>query len=292
MKRLFLVTVLLAGCKPYKLEPPPGFAEVGSDAYGARMIAGDKVGLNLRVYDNVPGGTLAFWGQDLVRKLGMRQYALVKQTPVKSRNGVAGTRFDFDYVNPDGEAKFYSVVVFVTNKHLFALQVAGDEQHAQRYQSQLDTVVREAAVRGCRPWGGKPCRGPQPAPQSTPPRQDKDPNTQPEEAEDPAPHRGATPSKSRALAPHRGATPNKSRAPAPPPRRHPQQVRSPQRRHPSKGAAPAGGGAAKRRSPTQGEGAGGACDRARSFAATAARGSEARRRACEAACLSGGQVPP
>jgi hypothetical protein len=171
MKRLVLGAVALAlgGCKPYKLEPPPGFAEVSSDSYAARMIAGDNVGLNLRVYDNVPGGTLAFWSQDLVQKLGARRYELTKQTPVKSRNGVAGTRFDFDYVNPDGEPKFYSVIVFVTNKHLFALQVAGDEAHAQRYRSQLDAVVRDASMRGCRPGGSHPCRGPQPAPLSTPP---------------------------------------------------------------------------------------------------------------------------
>ncbi len=170
MKRCLCVAALLAvGCKPYKLDPPPGFAEVSSDDRGTRMIGGEHVGLNLKVWDNVPGGTLAFWSQDLVRKLGERNYALTRQTAVESDNGVAGTRFDFDYVGPDGEEKFYSVVVFATNEHLFALQMAGDAEQGDRFRAQLESAIRELRLRGCRPWGGRLCRGPQPPPLQTPP---------------------------------------------------------------------------------------------------------------------------
>jgi hypothetical protein len=171
MKRsLFTLALLMAaGCKAYKIDPPPGFAEVSSDSTGARMIGGEHVGLHLRVFHNVPGGTLTFWSQDLVRKLAERKYVLTRQTAVKSGNGVAGTRFDFDYVNPDGDAKFYSVVVFATNEHLFALQMAGDAEIADRFRAQLEDAIEDTKVRGCRPWGGRPCRGPQPPPLSTPP---------------------------------------------------------------------------------------------------------------------------
>jgi hypothetical protein len=172
-KVLCAAALLVVGCKPYKLEPPPGFAEVSADEYGSRMIGGEHVGLNLKVWNNVPGGTLTFWSQDLVRKLADREYALTRQTAVESGNGVVGTRFEFDYVNPDGEAKFYSVVVFATNEHLFALQMAGNAEYRDRFRAELDQAIRDARLRGCRAWGGRPCRGPQPPTLQTPPLPDR-----------------------------------------------------------------------------------------------------------------------
>jgi hypothetical protein len=177
MRRLAFVVLFSAlfasGCNAYRLDPPPGFAEVSQGDAGAHMIAGDKVGLNIKVYPNVRGGTLAFWSEELVRKLGERGYTLQRQTAVESKNGVAGTRFDFAYTNPDGEEKFYSAVLFATNKHKVIVQVAGASEHASRYHAQLDGIAKDTVARGCR-LSERICNGPQPSKLETPPPEKKD----------------------------------------------------------------------------------------------------------------------
>jgi hypothetical protein len=174
MRRILLASVLLglSACNAYRLDPPKGFAEVDEDRTGTRMKAGDDVGLNLRVFPNVDGGTLQFWSEDLVRKLGRRGYVLVAQSEVRSKNRVAGTRFDFSYTVPgtESEQKFYSVALFVTDRRVFALQLAGDETLRARHLASFDTIAKDAKLRGCKPWKDT-CRGPQPGKLSTPPPQ-------------------------------------------------------------------------------------------------------------------------
>ena len=122
----------LSGCAgAYKLEPPPGFALVSEGDYETRMKAQDNVGLSVRRFENVKGGTLAYWASDLVNKLGKRGYVLTGQTAVDSSNGREGTRFEFDYTLPGGDTpKFYTVSLFVTDKYKVVVQVAGDKQFA------------------------------------------------------------------------------------------------------------------------------------------------------------------
>lgn len=159
---------LTAGCKPYKIAPPPGFARVGEDESGVRMKGSDEVGLNLRVYDNVRGGTLAYWSEDLVHKLGERGYTLQAQTPVESDNGVAGTRFDFAYRAPESDTpKFFTTLLFVTDQHKVIVQLAGDAEHQGRIAAQVDAIAKETKVRGCRAWTDI-CDGPQPPRLATP----------------------------------------------------------------------------------------------------------------------------
>jgi hypothetical protein len=175
MKRLilslsFLALAGAAGCNAYRLEPPKGFAEVDQDRHVLRMKSGDDVGLNLRVFPNVDGGTLDFWSEDLVRKLGKRGYVLVSQSPARSKNRVDGTRFDFSYVVPgtESEKKFFSVVLFVTDAHVFALQLAGDDELRARHLAAFDAIAKDTKVRGCKAWTDV-CHGPQPGKLSTPP---------------------------------------------------------------------------------------------------------------------------
>ncbi len=175
MRRLTLMISLAAlalsmtACRSFKLEPPEGFAQVDDDKYGARMKAGDDVGLNLRVFDNVEGGTLGFWSEDLVKKLGKRGYALVGQNAVTSRNGVVGTRFDFDYTPPGTTAKkFYAAVLFVSDANVVVVQLAGDEARRSHWAPKIDGIAGETIVRGCK-LGKKTCRGPQPGKLTSPP---------------------------------------------------------------------------------------------------------------------------
>jgi hypothetical protein len=174
MRRIILtlapaLLALAAGCNAYRLEPPAGFAQVYADDYGAHMKANNNVGLKIRVFDNVEGGTLTFWSRDLVEKLGKRDYHLVAQTPTETKNGVVGTRFDFAYT-PVGEAeppRFYSAVLFVSDKHIVVLQLAGLEEHKTQYGGEIDGILAELKVRGCK-VRTKACKGPQPEKLSTP----------------------------------------------------------------------------------------------------------------------------
>jgi hypothetical protein len=171
MRRLIFgmaLAALLGGCNKYRLEPPDGFAEVDHDDYGARMKAGDDVGLALKVFDNVDGGTLVFWSEDLVKKLGKRGYVLVGQSEVKSKNGVAGTRFDFAYTPPGATAKkFYSALLFVSDANVVVVQIAGDDAKRAAHSPRIGEIASATAVRGCKSWT-KVCQGPQPGKLTSP----------------------------------------------------------------------------------------------------------------------------
>jgi hypothetical protein len=158
----------LVGCKPYKIEPPVGFVEVSSNSWETRMKAQDDVGLRVHRFENVRGGTLAYWAGDLVKKLGNRGYVLVNQAPATSKNRLQGTRFDFEYTAlASDEPKFYTVVLFVTDKYKFTLELAGDREHAKNYTGRVAEITGELKLGGCK-VGSKICGGPQPSRLQTP----------------------------------------------------------------------------------------------------------------------------
>lgn len=171
VRSILCVSVLagsVAGCNAYRLDTPAGFAEVDSGDHGAHYKGSANVGLRVATFDNVEGGTLAFWSEDLVRKLGTRGYSLIGQAPVKSDNDLPGTRFDFVYdpPGPDTEARSYSAVLFVSDEHIVVMQLAGKPEATARYASKLDQIAADTTVRGCKPWT-KICDGPQPGPLAT-----------------------------------------------------------------------------------------------------------------------------
>lgn len=166
---LGLALLALPACAAYKIEPPVGFAVVSENDWQTRMKAQDNVGLNLQRFANVKGGTLTFWAADLVKKLGDRNYKLVGQSPIKTRNGQTGTRFDFEYETFDTELpKFYTAVLVVTDEEKIVVQVAGDLEHAATYRARIPEILARTVVRGCK-RASKICGGPQPPALSTPP---------------------------------------------------------------------------------------------------------------------------
>lgn len=201
---LALAAAPLGACKPYKIEPPVGFVEVSSNSWETRMKAQDDVGLRVHRFENVRGGTLAYWAGDLVKKLGTRGYVLVGQAPATSKNRLQGTRFDFEYTTPSGEEpKFYTVALFVTDKYKFTVELAGDREHGKSYTGRVDEILGELKLRGCK-VGSKICGGPQPQRLSTPAP------TPPPVTDDPAPPAAAPPD---AAAPPTGATSPDAAAP-------------------------------------------------------------------------------
>jgi hypothetical protein len=164
-----LALTLTSGCASFKLkDPPPGFIEVSSSKWDGdaelRMKAPDNVGLNITSFENSRGGTLPLWSLDMVKKLAARGYTLERQTPVKSANGVEGTRFDFSYT-PRGDAtageKFYTAVLFVTDGWQVVVQMAGDQALAGDHGSDVERIIRDIKIRGCKA-GSKVCKAGQP----------------------------------------------------------------------------------------------------------------------------------
>lgn len=162
---LTVFTVVSAGCagKPYKLkEPPSGLVSVESYYGHDRMKGGDDVGVNITSFNNFEGGSLAYWADDMVRKLGRRDYVLRSQRPVTSGNGHEGTRFDFDYTTPaDGEAKFFTAILFVTDEWRVVVQVAGDAAHRGAYEGRTAELLEDLDIKGCK-IGSKICDAGQP----------------------------------------------------------------------------------------------------------------------------------
>jgi hypothetical protein len=175
----------LSGCAAYKMEPPAGFAMVSESTYEVRLKAQDNVGVKLQRFENVKGGTLAYWASDLVNKLGKRGYVLTAQSAMETKNGREGTRFDFDYTIPGTDKpKFFTVSLFVTDKYRIVVQVAGDQQYAATYRGRNGEITGELKVRGCK-VGSKICGSPQPGRLQTP-TPDVIPDGPPSIAADPA----------------------------------------------------------------------------------------------------------
>lgn len=141
-----------SGCgRPFESLPPEGFVVVEQDWDESHMKAGDRVGMKVRTFENMAGGTLKFWGEDLVEKLTARGYTLVATREVESRNGVVGAQFDFDYTLPGtDDQKFLVVVVFATDDYRHVVQVAGDRALREDHAQDLDAFVGAARVAGCK----------------------------------------------------------------------------------------------------------------------------------------------
>lgn len=158
-----------SGCAAsFKLKhAPPGFIEVSSSKWDGdaelRMKAPDNVGLNITTFPNYRGGTLPLWAEDMIKKLSDRGYVLQGQDPVKSGNGVEGTRFDFVHEPPgsDDGVKFYTAVLFVTDKWIVVVQIAGKDELASQHDGDLGGVLAKIKIRGCK-LGSKVCKAGQP----------------------------------------------------------------------------------------------------------------------------------
>ncbi|MEM9456418.1 MAG: hypothetical protein AAGF11_19715 [Myxococcota bacterium] len=169
--RTALLTVMAgSGCsQPLQYESPPGFAIAEQSWRSAHYKASDNVGLKLLVFDNVEGGTLEYWGQDLTHKLRARGYTLEGQSPLRAENKVVGTRFDFglahgdDHGNEDKPPQFLVVSLYVTDDYRYVAQLAGDQALFARYDDRVDQLLAGLRPKGCR-VRSTICRGSQPPP--------------------------------------------------------------------------------------------------------------------------------
>ncbi len=153
---LVAASTLSAGCAaPFKVsEVPDGFVEVNAYDWNARYKALDNVGMRVHAFENHKGGKLDYWVADLINKLAQRGYTKTGEGQTKSANGVDGRIVHFDYT-PAGQKdakgepmlKFYSAVLFVTEKHRVVLEFAGDAGYAADYRARIEGVAQTVKVR-------------------------------------------------------------------------------------------------------------------------------------------------
>ncbi len=151
---LLAVGLALTGCsRLIDYETPPGFAraETEEDWRSRRYKASDNTGLKLTVFDNVDGGTLDYWGRDLVAKLEERGYRFDGAAQLESKNDVPGQRFNFGLAATDDAPPMFLVVgLFVTDDYRYVVQLAGDAAGYDAYDGRVSALFGRLRASGCR----------------------------------------------------------------------------------------------------------------------------------------------
>ncbi len=164
MKAIGLSALLLSltACKPLiDYAPPPGFAQAESDWREHHYKGSNDVGLRVTVFDNVEGGTLGYWGDDLEHKLTERGYALEKKAPLRSENKVSGVRYDFRLEAGMDDPMFLVVGLFVTDDYRYVTQLAGRHSELADYDARVAGMFESLLPQGCAPRS-RICRQPPP----------------------------------------------------------------------------------------------------------------------------------
>jgi hypothetical protein len=126
--------------RPFDVKTAPGLVELDNQEpqYQYRAIAPEGVVMAVRVIDTNGRGDLEFWTR--ATSLRMHQldgYALLGRADVKSRDGSVGHELRFGH-DENGKPYFYTLRIFVANKHLFLVETGGPQAEMDRYKGALD----------------------------------------------------------------------------------------------------------------------------------------------------------
>lgn len=147
------------GCAPViDYSAPPGFVEAEADWQSQHYKGKDSVGLKVTVYDNVDGGTLDYWSNDLATKLLDRGYDLESTSVLRAKNDVPGLRYDFRLEHEGDEAMFLSVGLFVTDDYRYVTQLAGRQDEYAAVASGVPKLFQRLEPAGCRVGKASLCR--------------------------------------------------------------------------------------------------------------------------------------
>jgi len=149
----------MAGCASViDYSAPPGFVEAQSDWQSQHYKGKDSVGLRVTVYDNVDGGTLDYWSNDLETKLVVRGYSLESSAPLRAKNDVPGLRYDFHLEREGDEPMFLSVGLFVTDDYRYVTQLAGRQDEYAAVAPGVPELFQRLEPGGCKTGKGSVCR--------------------------------------------------------------------------------------------------------------------------------------
>ncbi len=149
------------GCAPLiDYSAPPGFVEAESDWQSQHYKGKDSVGLRVTIYDNVDGGTLEYWSNDLETKLRGRGYILEKNSNLQANNDVPGRRYDFRLEREGDEPMFLSVGLFVTDDYRYVTQLAGRQTEYPGVEPRVAGLFQRLEPGGCKAGKHSVCRAP------------------------------------------------------------------------------------------------------------------------------------
>ncbi len=150
---LVLFAVFLSGCAVFAIETPPELIDFNSEnRFEHVAMTHDGVVLRVKVHRQgegvreVPRGDLTFWTnatRERMRTAG--GYALVEESEVQSKNGVAGKRLEFG--RDQGNRPYrYVVVLFVTEDHIHVIDAGGRVERFDGASDAVDAAIRSYEV--------------------------------------------------------------------------------------------------------------------------------------------------
>ena len=138
------------GCgSGFTMQPPSTFVELeesGDSHYELRTTSAQGVVMGVREIDNDQHGTLDFWVEAIrnrVRSLG--GYAVVIESDVHAASGEAGKQIRFGH-DEDGVPFSYWVTIFVTESHVFLVEVGGRREPFEQAQAQVEASLAQFRI--------------------------------------------------------------------------------------------------------------------------------------------------
>ncbi len=148
---LSLSITALVGCgRPYDVATPAGFVELtegGQRSYDGnadeyRASTADGVVLGVRAWDNEPKVDLGLAARALENRTRLGQgYALLEKKEVVAANGTKGTELRLGH-DQDGQAHLYTVIIFVTEDHVYLVEAGGKKELVEKAASSIDWFVK------------------------------------------------------------------------------------------------------------------------------------------------------
>jgi hypothetical protein len=140
---LTALALLAVGCANFEAKTPQNFVVLEEDRsqYDYRATSAKGIVLAVREIANDPKGELDFWSEAIENSLlNNGGYALLKKDEVTTRQGHKGVRLRLGLDNNDKPHE-YTVAVFVTDDHVFLVQVGGEKTLLEKNAETIDGWV-------------------------------------------------------------------------------------------------------------------------------------------------------
>jgi hypothetical protein len=137
---LIAVTLASVACANFEAKTPQNFVHLEDDRsqYDYRATSADGIVLAVREIENEPQGELEFWSDAIENSLSNQAgYSLLNKEGVKTAQGHPGIRLQLGLDN-SGKPHEYTVAVFVTDDHVFLVEVGGEKSLLEQNAATID----------------------------------------------------------------------------------------------------------------------------------------------------------
>jgi hypothetical protein len=136
----------------FELVVPDRFVELDRDqqenaGYALRATSSDGVVVAVRKIEHEEHGSLEFWAEAITRRLEQGEgYARTGEAEYRAKSGEAGKRFDFGR-DIGNRTYHYTVVVVVTDRHVWVLEAGGEESLYTARQEDVAAALASFEIR-------------------------------------------------------------------------------------------------------------------------------------------------